>query len=115
MISYLLMFVKMSIYFNSILLLSYLLLSECYNYSFTTLRELCDISYTNQQYVYALLPVWFLNYNYKGKDYEFAMNGQTGSMFGELPISSSKKNFFKLGIFLIAFIIMMLIGGIFFG
>ncbi|MCI5578731.1 MAG: hypothetical protein MR364_04425 [Oscillospiraceae bacterium] len=75
----------------------------------------CDISYTNQQYVYALLPVWFLNYNYKGKDYEFAMNGQTGSMFGELPISSSKKNFFKLGIFLIAFIIMMLIGGIFFG
>lgn len=41
------MLVKMSIYFNSILLLFYLLLSECYNYSFTTLRELCDVSYTN--------------------------------------------------------------------
>ena len=37
--------------------------------------------------VYGLLPVWFLNYTYRGKDYPFAMNGQTGTRFGILPVS----------------------------
>lgn len=36
---------------------------------------------------YALLPVWMLNTKYKGKDYLFAMNGQTGKIVGELPMS----------------------------
>lgn len=54
-----------------------------------------------QTYVYALLPVWFLNYTYNGKDYAFAMNGQTGTMFGQLPVSGLKKFLFGLGIFLI--------------
>ena len=35
---------------------------------------------------YALLPVWILNSKYKGKDYLFAMNGQTGKFVGDLPI-----------------------------
>ncbi|MBQ3010997.1 MAG: hypothetical protein IJD81_07375 [Oscillospiraceae bacterium] len=36
---------------------------------------------------YALMPVWMLNTKYKGKDYLFAMNGQTGKIVGELPMS----------------------------
>ena len=39
---------------------------------------------------YALLPVYMLNTKYKGKDYLFAMNGQTGKIVGELPMSWGK-------------------------
>ena len=36
---------------------------------------------------YALLPVWMLNTKWEGKDYLFAMNGQTGRLVGDLPMS----------------------------
>lgn len=39
---------------------------------------------------YTLLPVWMLCYNFHGKDYMFAMNGQTGKVVGKPPISKSK-------------------------
>ena len=83
---------------------------------YTSLHNVhCDISYANQQYVYALLPVWFLNYHYNGKDYEFAVNGQTGTMFGELPVSPVKKFFFSAGVFLAIFLGLTLLGGLLFG
>ena len=83
---------------------------------YTRLQDVhCNVSYKNQQYIYAMLPVWFLNYTYNGKDYEFAMNGQTGAMFGELPVSPVKKFFFGAGLFLGIFIIAALLGGLFFG
>jgi hypothetical protein len=69
-------------------------------------------SFEQQTYVYALLPVWFLNYTYKGKDYEFAMNGQTGTMFGKLPISGIKTFLFGAGVFLLSTILAFLIGGV---
>lgn len=75
----------------------------------------CNVAYRNQQYVYALLPVWFLNYRYNDKDYEFAVNGQTGTMFGELPVSPVKKFFFTAGVFLGLSLIITLLGGLFFG
>lgn len=40
---------------------------------------------------YALLPVWFMHYKYLGKDYDFAMNGQTGEVAGVAPISPVKR------------------------
>ena len=39
---------------------------------------------------YALLPVWTLLTKWNGKDYLFAMNGQTGKMAGDLPVSMAK-------------------------
>lgn len=39
---------------------------------------------------YAMLPVWILSTNYRGKIYKFAMNAQTGRFVGELPISWRK-------------------------
>ncbi|MBQ9347219.1 MAG: hypothetical protein IJT94_07770 [Oscillibacter sp.] len=36
---------------------------------------------------YALFPVWMLNTKWGGKDFLFAMNGQTGKMVGNLPVS----------------------------
>ena len=34
---------------------------------------------------YALLPVWVLNTTWEGKQYRFAMNGQTGKYTGDMP------------------------------
>lgn len=39
---------------------------------------------------YALMPVWTLHTKWQGKDYLFMMNGQTGKMVGDLPISKKK-------------------------
>ena len=40
---------------------------------------------------YALMPVWVLTYRDKeGKVYKYAMNGYTGKVYGELPISKYK-------------------------
>ena len=39
---------------------------------------------------YALLPVWVLNTKWEGKDFLFAMNGQTGKLVGNLPISKNR-------------------------
>ena len=44
-------------------------------------------------YHYALYPVWILNTTWRGKQYTFAMNGQTGRMVGDLPFS--RKEFWK--------------------
>lgn len=39
---------------------------------------------------YVLLPVWMLHTKYKDKTYVFAMNGQTGSISGTLPVCSKQ-------------------------
>ena len=38
---------------------------------------------------YALYPVWVLNTTWQGKNYIFAMNGQTGKFVGDLPVDKS--------------------------
>lgn len=35
----------------------------------------------------ALFPIWLLVTDYKGKRYQYAMNGQSGKMVGKLPLS----------------------------
>lgn len=49
----------------------------------STGRQL-QIFHGNAKYV--LLPVWMLHSSFNGKDYLFAMNGQTGKMTGTFPI-----------------------------
>lgn len=39
---------------------------------------------------YALYPVWVLNSTWRGKNYTFAMNGQTGKFVGDLPMDKGK-------------------------
>ncbi len=39
---------------------------------------------------YALMPVYMLHTKWSGKDFLFAMNGQTGKMAGDLPMSWGK-------------------------
>ena len=39
---------------------------------------------------YVMLPVWMVSTKWNGKSYLFAMNGQTGRIVGDLPISMFK-------------------------
>ena len=39
---------------------------------------------------YMTLPVWFMNYRHGGKNYNFAINGQTGKVAGIYPVSGVK-------------------------
>ena len=61
---------------------------------------------------YTLLPAWILTYQYEGKTYVFAVNGQTGKSFGELPINNKKVFGVAAGIFALTSIVLVL-GGMF--
>ena len=57
-----------------------------------------------------LLPVWFMTFDYKGKLWEYAINGQTGKISGELPINKTKLFLVQLGMGLLFFIIALVAG-----
>ena len=44
----------------------------------------------SQQVKYALMPVWLLSTKWNDQNFLFAMNGQTGKLIGDLPVSGSK-------------------------
>ena len=48
------------------------------------------INVGEKSWKYNLLPVWVLNYKHKDKTYIYALNGQTGKVYGELPVCSKK-------------------------
>ncbi len=66
-----------------------------------TLRELCaqqipgdtyqnlriHPSYSDQTFKHVLLPVWLLTYTYGTKNYQVAVNGYTGKISGDYPLS----------------------------
>ncbi|MGN0688107.1 MAG: hypothetical protein ACI4KA_08385 [Oscillospiraceae bacterium] len=72
-----------------------------------------NLSFMQKNAVYALLPVWFINYRYDGKDYPFVMNGQTGANFGILPVSKLKTALFSAGVFAALFALSLLLGMVF--
>lgn len=49
-----------------------------------------NLSVSDRECHYALLPVWLLSTEWNGKNYLFAMNGQTGKMVGNLPVDEKK-------------------------
>lgn len=53
-----------------------------------------------EEWNYSLLPVWILTYNYNGKIYPYAINGQSGKTFGALPVSKTKLIVCGISIFL---------------
>ena len=55
---------------------------------------------------YGMLPVWLLSSNFQGKNYLFAMNGQSGKMIGALPISKAKLAAWVIGVFAVVFAVM---------
>lgn len=61
---------------------------------------------------YTLLPAWILTYIYNGKTYIFAVNGQNGRSYGELPLSKKRMSRAFGAIFVVTFVFLLL-GGIF--
>lgn len=49
-----------------------------------------DIQIKPRSVYYAFLPVWMLSTQWNGKNYLFAMNGQSGKMIGDLPTDYGK-------------------------
>lgn len=47
---------------------------------------------------YALYPVWLLSTTWQGKNYLFAMNGQTGKFVGDLPLDKPAAAKWRLGL-----------------
>ena len=47
---------------------------------------------------YVLLPVYLINASYDGKNYTYAVNGQTGKIVGDLPVDQGKANRYFIGI-----------------
>lgn len=57
----------------------------------SVIPESSRVSFENGKVRYALLPVWMLNVKYMGKNYKYAINGQTGKVAGEFPVDNGKK------------------------
>ena len=55
-----------------------------------------SVSMLDTSVKYALLPVYLIHAKYADKDYHFAVNGQTGKIVGNLPISKVKATLFSL-------------------
>ena len=47
---------------------------------------------------YALFPVWLLSTSWRGDNYIFAMNGQTGKFVGDLPVDKAAARKWMLGL-----------------
>lgn len=81
--------------------------NDIHGYSNVTVQD-SNIQLSNTKANYALYPVWILNTKWKEKNYRFAVNGQTGKVAGDLPVSVPKFILFYLLFFL-------LVGGATFG
>ena len=58
---------------------------------YSSVRELQNVTKINSEtQSYGMLPVWKYIYHYQDKDYPFYVNGQTGKIVGEAPISHKK-------------------------
>ena len=51
---------------------------------------------------YTLMPIWILNYTYRGRSYPFAMNGYTGKLFGRVPLSPRRLAIFSSAVAVLA-------------
>lgn len=71
-----------------------------------------EVKTLNEQWQYAMMPVWMMNFNYEGKDYLYAMNGQTGKNYGELPLDKKKLALFGVILFA-ALLLLCILGGYF--
>ncbi|MBR2459758.1 MAG: TFIIB-type zinc ribbon-containing protein [Clostridia bacterium] len=77
-----------------------------------------QVSVMSSHWEYSLLPIWLLTYTPPKKDgkkkkvYTYAMNGHTGKIYGEIPISFGKVAAFCSAVFAVAAPIIAMIGGV---
>ncbi|TYQ16690.1 UNVERIFIED_CONTAM: replication restart DNA helicase PriA [Acetivibrio alkalicellulosi] len=62
---------------------------------------------------YSMLPIYLMINKYRGKDHVFIVNGQTGKVVGDMPISPIKQFLFAVIVFVIVWIIGVFGGALF--
>ena len=67
-----------------------------------------ESTYQGRTFKHILVPVWLTTYTYGPKSFQVVVNGYTGKMAGEFPLSWVKITFAVLGVLLLIFIIVML-------
>lgn len=69
------------------------------NYKTLTIKSK-KLDIHNESVSYAFLPVWLLSTKWKGINYLFAINGQSGKVVGELPVDKGKvrRHFIKIAL-----------------
>jgi hypothetical protein len=65
--------------------------------------------YSDVKFKHVLLPVWMSAYRFNNKTYRFLVNGQTGEVAGESPLSWQKVTWLVIGI------VILLVLGLIFG
>lgn len=78
------------------------------NYNTVTL-ERQNYVFDNKNVSYALMPVWLMNARWNGKDYIFAMNGQSGKIAGKLPASKLKAFLAGVATYIVSILILTII------
>ena len=68
-----------------------------------------SIDWTGQKTESAMMPIWMMHTEYKGKNYIFGMNGQTGKLMGEIPTSMSRIFGVLASTFVISQLVLMII------
>lgn len=75
----------------------------------TSFIEQENYQWKEQKAESVMLPVWMMYTEYRGKNYIFGMNGQTGKMLGEIPKDSMKLVRIGVLVFILVQILLMLI------
>jgi len=57
-----------------------------------------NTNYSDRAFNYVLLPIYIANYTWKGKLYNFYVNGASGKIVGKYPLSAWRIFFVSLGI-----------------
>jgi len=65
-----------------------------------------ETAFSNMTYKHVLFPVWIASYRYRDKVYHFLVNGQTGEVQGQAPISWIKV---ALVVVLVAIVVLVLV------
>jgi len=79
--------------------------------SFNVTQKSIDVHDTSCKY--AMMPVYLINNTYKDKDHLFIINGQTGKISGETPLSLVNQIAFGLGLMLIIWLLIGFGGALF--
>lgn len=72
-----------------------------------------DVNISNANQDYSMLPIYLLINKYKGKEHVFMVNGQTGKVVGDTPISVKKQVVFAGIIFFAVWMIAVFGGALF--
>lgn len=67
--------------------------------------------YKDITYKHILLPIWISSFHFKEKVYQFIVNGQTGKVSGNYPLSAMKITSLVISILIVIFIVYLFIDG----